>query len=173
MTKLERYAAFLRGVMPTNCRMSELRKAFESAGFEDVKTVLGSGNVVFSAKAATTSALEKRAEAAMAQQLGRTFFTIVRPVDALRRLLASDPYADFRLEPGSKRVVTFVRGRVKPRLKLPAERDGARMLAAKGGEAFTAYVKSPRGPAFMGLIEEALGKDVTTRTWETVEKVAR
>jgi uncharacterized protein (DUF1697 family) len=34
-----RYAAFLRGVMPTNCKMPELKRAFEDAGFKDVKTV--------------------------------------------------------------------------------------------------------------------------------------
>ena len=43
---MKRYAVFLRGVMPTNCRMPELKKAFEAAGFEDVKTLLGSGNVL-------------------------------------------------------------------------------------------------------------------------------
>jgi uncharacterized protein (DUF1697 family) len=48
---MRRYAAFLRGVMPTNAKMSDLVKAFEAAGFEDVKTVLSSGNVVFSAPA--------------------------------------------------------------------------------------------------------------------------
>ena len=43
---MARYAAFLRGVMPTNCKMPQLKAAFEAAGFTDVKTLLGSGNVV-------------------------------------------------------------------------------------------------------------------------------
>src|SRR3989475_9845092 len=47
---MPRYAAFLRGVMPVNAKMSDLKKAFEAAGFTDVKTILGSGNVVFSAR---------------------------------------------------------------------------------------------------------------------------
>ena len=33
-----------------NAKMPELKKAFEAAGFADVKTVLSSGNVVFSAR---------------------------------------------------------------------------------------------------------------------------
>ena len=36
-----------------------------------------------------------------------------------------------------------------------------------------AYVPSPRGAAFMTLIEKAFGKDVTTRTWGTVARCAR
>ena len=47
-----RYAAFLRGVMPTNCAMPALRDAFAAAGYTDVRTVLGSGNVVFTAAGA-------------------------------------------------------------------------------------------------------------------------
>ena len=35
-----RYAAFLRGVMPTNCKMPELKRCFEAAGFTEVKTVV-------------------------------------------------------------------------------------------------------------------------------------
>jgi uncharacterized protein (DUF1697 family) len=34
------------------------------------------------------------------------------------------------------------------------------------------YVPGDRGPVFMTLIEDAFGKDVTTRTWETVRKCA-
>ncbi|MGQ0720439.1 MAG: DUF1697 domain-containing protein [Candidatus Eiseniibacteriota bacterium] len=170
---MKRYAAFLRGVMPTNAKMADLRRAFELAGFEDVKTVLGSGNVVFSAPAASEAALERKCEAAMQQHLGRTFFTIVRPVDALRAIIASDPYKSFRLKPGSKRIVTFLRGKPKRGLKLPVEEDGARILRVAGREAFSVYLPTPRGPVFMKLIERTLGEEVTTRTLETVAKVAR
>jgi len=168
-----RYVAFLRGVMPMNAKMPDLKRAFEAAGFQDVKTVLSSGNVVFSAPSTATSALERKAEAAMTKHLGRSFMTQVRSVDALRALLASDPYAAFRLKPGSKRVVTFLRAKPKAKLALPVEREGARILAIRGTEAFSVYVRGPRTPVFMVLIEKTFGKDVTTRTWETVEKVAK
>jgi len=95
--------------MPTNAKMPELKKAFESAGFTDVKTVLSSGNVVFSARDASETSLQRKAEAAMMQRFGDAFLTIMRPLDALRELLASDPYRAFRLEPAAKRIVTFLR----------------------------------------------------------------
>jgi uncharacterized protein (DUF1697 family) len=109
----------------------------------------------------------------MTEHLGRAFLTIVRPVDALRKMLASDPYAAFPLKPGSKRVVTFLRGEASARLHLPIELHGSRILCRKGSEVFSVYVPSPRGAVFMSLIEKTLGKDVTTRTWETVMRVAR
>jgi uncharacterized protein (DUF1697 family) len=170
---MRRYAAFLRGVSPMNAKMPELKKAFEAAGFADVKTVLSSGNVVFSAPKASEASLQRKAEAAMEKRLGHRFLTIVRPVDALREMLADDPYEAFRLAAGSKRIVTFLRDKPKSKLTLPIEMDGARILAMSGQQIFSAYVPSPKGPVFMTLIEKTFGKDVTTRTWETVAKVAR
>jgi len=169
---MPRYVAFLRGVMPTNARMPGLIRSFETAGFTDVKTVLSSGNVIFDARAASESALERRAETAMAEQLGRTFYTIVRPVSALRELLDSDPYAGFRLPTNAKRVVTFLRTPHTTKLSLPLEIDGARILAVNALEIFTAYVPTARGAAFMTLIEKTFGTNVTTRTWDTVRKCA-
>jgi uncharacterized protein (DUF1697 family) len=173
MADTKRYAAFLRGVSPMNAKMPELKKAFEAARFTDVKTVLGSGNVVFSAPASTEAALERKAEAAMKKRLGTAFLTIVRRLEALQEMLESDPYRGFRLEPGAKRVVTFLRGKPKATLRLPVELDGARILRIKDGEVFTAYVPTPRGAVFMALIEKTFGKEVTTRTWDTIRKVAK
>ena len=167
---MKRYAALLRGVSPMNCRMPALARAFEAAGFTGVKTVISSGNVVFSGSG-TERSLQKKAEAAMQEHLGRSFFTIVRPVTALQALLDADPYAAFRLAPGSKRVVTFLSTVPDPVPKLPIEGDGARVLLLRERELLSAYVPGPKAGAFMGVIERAFGKDVTTRTWETVMKI--
>jgi len=58
------------------------------------------------------------------------------------------------------------------RLSLPIELDGARILCLKGGDAFSAYVPSPRGAVFMTLIQKTFGDEVATRTWDTVRRVA-
>jgi uncharacterized protein (DUF1697 family) len=170
---MPRYAAFLRGVMPMNCKMADLKQAFEAAGFTDVKTVLSSGNVVFSARTAVEAGLQRKAEAAMLDHLGQAFLTIVRPIETLRQLLATDPYKKFGVSPKAKRIVTFLRDTPTVRLVLPIEADGARMLTMKGRELFSAYLPTPKGPVFMALIEKAFGKEVTTRTWDTIAKVVR
>jgi uncharacterized protein (DUF1697 family) len=171
---MQRYVAFLRGVSPLNAKMPELKRAFEKAGFQDVKTVLGSGNVVFSvARASTEAGLAARAEKAMQAHLARPFPATVRSVDFLLKLLAKDPFADYELAPGSKRVITFLRGASTMRVTLPVELDGAVILVKKGSEVFTAYERRPGDPVFMRLIEKTFGKDVTTRTWETVIKVTK
>jgi len=170
---MPRYVAFLRGVSPLNAKMPELKSCFEEAGFTSVKTVLSSGNVVFDARGSKEATLERRAEAAMDAALGRSFYTIVRPIEMLQRVLKADPYAAFELPQGAKRVVTFLREPHSLSIKIPIERDGARILCADDREAFTAYVPSASGPIFMALIEKTFGAGVTTRTWETVGKCAR
>lgn len=171
--KLQRYAAFLRGVSPMNAKMPELKRSFEAAGFTDVKTVLGSGNVVFSAPAASEASLAARAEAAMEAELGRHFSTIVRTVAALRAMLAADPFSRFRLSRDAKRVVTFMKQTPQAKFETPVAFESARILCVVGSEAFSAYVPGPRGPVFMTLIEKTFGKDITTRTWDTVKKVSK
>lgn len=169
---MPRYVAFLRGVSPMNAKMPELKRCFEAAGFTEVKTVLSSGNVVFDARSAAEKTLERKAEAAMEKELGRTFLTIVRPVKALRELLDADPYGRFRLPTNAKRIVTFLREPAEPKLKLPLAVDGARILALDGREILSAYVPNPGTPTFMALIERTFGKNVTTRTLDTVRKCA-
>jgi hypothetical protein len=50
---------------------------------------------------------------------------------------------------------------------------GARILAIRGREIFSAYRPTPKGPVFMNLIEKTFGTEQTTRTWDTIKKVAR
>jgi uncharacterized protein (DUF1697 family) len=170
---MPRYAAFLRGVSPLNAKMPALKRAFEAAGFTEVKTILSSGNVVFDARRTSESALQRKAETAMREELGQAFLTIVRPVEMLREMLASDPYRAFRIDPQAKRIVTFLRDEPTVKTALPMELHGARLLALRGRELLSAYVPSPKGAVFMTLIERTFGKELTTRTWDTVGKVAR
>ena len=165
---MPRYVAFLRAVSPMNARMPELKRAFERAGFTEVRTLLSSGNVVFNARAASSASLERKAEAAMKKTLGRAFGTFVRSQQELARLIERNPFDAHRLPKEAKRVVSFLRKRAQ--VKLPDEVHGARILSVKGAEVLTAYVPSKRGPVFMALIDKTFGKEVTTRTWDTVRK---
>jgi len=170
---MKRYVAFLRGVSPMNCKMPELKRAYERAGFKEVETLLASGNVVFSAKPAAVSTIERACEAAAEKYLKRSFDTIVRPVDDLRAMLEADPYTAFELKPRSKRVVTFLRKKPKVAPELPIEMHDARILLVQGNAVFSAYSPGPKGPVFMALIEKTFGKELTTRTWDTVQKCAK
>jgi len=169
---MPRYVAFLRGVSPMNAKMPELKRAFESAGFTNVKTVLSSGNVVFDSRSKPDASIARQAEAAMSQELDRSFLTIVRPVSALTELIGADPFGVFGLSENAKRIVIFLREPLNKKLTLPIEAEGASILAVLGREALAAYIPREADPAFMRVIEKAFGKDITTRTLDTVKKCA-
>jgi uncharacterized protein (DUF1697 family) len=155
-----------------NANMAALKRCFETAGFSKVRTLLSSGNVVFNARSSSPAALERRAEKAMHSELGRRFDTFVRSVEYLQAFVESDPFAEFTLEPAAKRVVTFLRSPPQLDLRLPIERDGASILEVSGSEILAAYVPGSKGPVFMSLLERTFGKNITTRTLDTVRKCA-
>jgi uncharacterized protein (DUF1697 family) len=170
---MPRYAAFLRGVLPTNAKMADIAACFESAGFTEVKTVLSSGNVVFSAGRGSEASLAGAIEKAMTKRLGRSFLTVVRSVEDLQALLDRDPFADLKPPAAAKRVVTFLRENPKAAASLPVERAGAKIWCVQGREAFTSYTPTPLGPVFMEMIKRTFGDAQTTRTWETIAKVVK
>ena len=170
---MPKYAALLRGVMPTNCKMADLRKALESAGFTDVKTVISSGNAVFSSRKAPEATIARKCEAAMQKVMGRSFMTFVRSIDHLQSLLDRDYFATQTLPANAKRNVTFIADPPKTKPRLPVDLRGARICGLEGDVAYTYYIPGLADPSFMTSIEKTFGKGVTTRTWETVGRIVK
>ncbi|HEX4386550.1 MAG TPA: DUF1697 domain-containing protein [Myxococcales bacterium] len=169
---LKRYAGFLRGVSPINLKMAHLKKYLEDDGLTHVHTLLASGNVLFSARPAKEETLQRKLEDALERGVHRHFLTFIRPVETLREMIERDPYRTLKVPAAAKRIVTFLQEPPATRLKLPIEKDGARILAIQGREVFSAYVDMKKGPVFMALLEKTFGKQITTRTWDTVRKAA-
>jgi len=167
---VQTFIVLLRGVSPQTLQMAKLSACLRKAGFDDVKTVLSSGNAVFSGSEKSVPALEGRIERLLKDATGRDFHTIIRTKTEIEALLNADPFRRHEIAEGAKRVVSFS----KQALKLPkgfeAKRGEARILEVKDREAFTSYVPGTEGPVFMELIADAFGREVTTRTWDTLLK---
>jgi uncharacterized protein (DUF1697 family) len=120
--------------------------------------------VAFATRAGAVSALERRLAQEIEKGIGRAFGLTLRSVDQLRRLVDDDPFDEFPVAAGARRVVSFLsEGREAP-VTLPIDADGVRIH----GRTF----RTRGGPVFMTLLEKAFGKSITTRTWETVRKCA-
>lgn len=88
-----RQVALLRGInVGRNNRvgMGPLRSMMEKAGFEDVKTHLQSGNVVYTTDKSAAAAA-KEIEKGMAAELGVAVPVLVRTRDELAAVVAADP----------------------------------------------------------------------------------
>lgn len=151
-----RYVALLRGIMPQNPNMhgEKLRLVFQELGFQNVQTVIGSGNVVFDSPSKSASSLEKKIEKAFPMKLGFTSTTIIRSHDELRALAKKDPFKGIADEKPNYLVVTFFKDRAKELCSV--------IDLGKGN-----------GSGFMADIEKKHGKLVTTRTWKTVHRILK
>ncbi len=102
-----RYVALLRavnvggtGTLP----MSELKAMCETAGFENVRTYIASGNVLFDSKLSEKS-VGKVLQQRLVDYAGKPVGVLVRTADEMARVLADNPFPD---EPGNRVVAIFL-----------------------------------------------------------------
>lgn len=172
-----RYVALLRGIGPINPNMKNehLRRVAEGEGLTGVSTVVSSGNVVFDSRQ-RPPALESRLEAAWPRELGFTSTTIVRSQDDIEALFALKPFGDREHGRRSSLLVTFAKHPFDSD-EMHALRSGdpaEYVVATTDREIFTVTdTTRVKTPDVMSQLNKALGKQITSRTWLTVERILR
>lgn len=177
---MKRYAALLRGIAPSNPNMSneKLRGVFDGLGFEQVASVLASGNIVFRSAETDVSDLEDRIQLALNAEFGIPGGTIIRSHEELRALLDTDPFPGLTHGRGTYLVATFLKDGAKAPTKLPDQPDPRTRIVGydKACRAFLAVIDNSepgKTPDFMSWLEKTYGKNITTRTWLTVQRVVK
>lgn len=91
---MARYIALLRGVNVGGIaiKSADLREVFEDLGFDDVRTVLASGNVAFSSDDPDAAKLKVRIERALADRFGYEAWIVLITRDELERAIAGFPF---------------------------------------------------------------------------------
>lgn len=174
--RMSGYAALLRGVNsgrnPT-VKMEVLRKVFQDLGFENVKSILASGNILFEAASADEKALEQRIEAVLPEAIGFQSAAVVRTTADIRRLVESNPFKDVTITPQTRPYVTFVKEGPKTDLELPVTGKGYTILGIVAGVVCSVVdLSTAKTPDLMQVLDRKLGPNVTTRSWNTVEKIS-
>jgi uncharacterized protein (DUF1697 family) len=104
-----RYVALLRGVnnagMARRVAMADLRALFESLGFRDVRTVLNSGNVVFSVATKGRGDVLARIEKALASRLQLTAPVTVLSAYEVAAVVRNNPLSRVATNPSHLLVV--------------------------------------------------------------------
>lgn len=91
---MNRYIAFLRGVNVSGknkVSMAELKSSFEKLGFEEIKTYLNSGNIVFSSDREDCESFPNQIEDMIRNQFGFDVPVFVIPKDELADILCNAP----------------------------------------------------------------------------------
>jgi uncharacterized protein (DUF1697 family) len=173
-TCMPKYAALLRGIAPTNPNMrnEKLRSLFEELGFSSVKTVISSGNVLFESSEADEAKIEALIEDALPKKLGFTSTTIVRSLDDLKKLAGAKPFSGYEHGLKTSLNVTFLKHAQKNQEIL--EGRGFIVISTSRREICSVIdMTAAKTPNFMAKAEKAFGKQITTRTWKTVERIIK
>lgn len=171
-----RWAALLRGINlgKRQLKSAELRAVIEGMGFTDVKTLLASGNVVFTAPDTNPKALEAQIHDALATATGLKSEIFVRTPEDMAQVVAANPFPDAATDRPSFLVVTFHRKPVDTAAvdALMATHDGPERARAISREL---YIDFPEGQG-RSILHAPLGKATrdpvtTARNWNTVLKI--
>jgi uncharacterized protein (DUF1697 family) len=171
------YVALLRGINVGGHKavsMSAFRDFMTELGFSDVKTLLQSGNVIFSGPKLTTDGLEKKIETASRKQLAIDADVMIRTGEEWLAAVDANPFADMAKTDPSHLVMLCLKSKpAKASIeKLCAVIKGREEMETVGREL---YVKYPDGIGTSKLtntvIEKCLATRGTARNWNTVLKI--
>lgn len=173
-----RWVAFLRGINVGGhkpVRMDDLRTAFEEMGFQDIKTILASGNVLFESPDEANAALRTKIEETLKRTAGYEIGVLLRTTEELLHLVDLRPFVGVEVTPQTRLYVTFLpegahRGAEVP-YHLPVK-DFQITRLTEGEVCSVVTLSAERGTVdLMGVLEKEFGRNVTTRSWNTISKI--
>ena len=154
--------------------MAELRNLLTELGFEQARSVLQSGNLVFKSKEQTGIDLEGLLEKEAAQRLDLHTDFFVRTQEAWKQIIANNPFPDEAQHNPAHLVVMFLKR--APSLQeveaLQAAIIGPELVAVQGRQAYIVYPAGiGRSRLTNAIVEKKLGTRGTSRNWNTVLKL--
>ena len=174
---MTKYIAFLRGINSggnQTVRMEVLRKSFENLGFQNVKTILASGNVIFETDTPDEKALEDEIEVVLPGVIGFGSMVIIRSIENIQHLAASHPFVGFTSNPNNKFYVTFLQGTPETKLTFPATGKGYTIVGIFDGAICSVVdISRAKTPDLMQVLDKEFGKGNTTRSWNTLERILK
>lgn len=170
-----KHVALLRGVNVGRAKrvaMADLRALVEDLGYRDVRTLLNSGNVVFTVPGVSRGDPAARIEKAITTRLGLSSKVTVLTAKELAAVVTDNPLRQVADNP-SRLFVCFLSNPADQKALKPLVRqDWAPEIMAIGPR--VVYLWCPEGMLASRLPEavgRALGDAVTTRNWATVMKL--
>lgn len=173
-----RHIALIRAVnvggVPMN--MEKLRALAGELGLDDARTIVTSGNLVFSADRRKPAALEAALEKGVAEQFDIRTDVIVRTAKEWQALVADNPFAkEAEADPGYLIVMPM---KVEPAAgsedKLRAAIKGEERIAVVGRTLFIVYPSGiARSKLTINVIDRNLGTRGTGRNWNTVLRIEK
>ncbi len=169
------FVALIRGINVGKAKrvaMADLRAMVEGLGCGDVRTILNSGNVVFTDRRSAPQEIASAIEGGIERVFGFSARVTVLAAGELAQIVVENPLVEIATNP-SRLLVTVPTEASDLKMLAPLqERDWSPDELALGKRA--AYLWCPNGVLASPLnepIARLLGEAVTTRNWSTISKL--
>ncbi len=172
---VDRRVALLRGVNVGTAKrvaMADLRAVVESLGYRDVRTLLDSGNVVFTVTRKNAGRVGARIEEALAEQLGVTTRVMVLRGDEVAQVLRENPLRSVADNPSRLLLLVLHDEATRPRLAPLLEQRWSPEALALGER--VAYLWCANGildSRLWAAVERVVGDAGTARNLATLTKL--
>lgn len=170
------YVALLRGINVGGrnpISMPDLAECFRAAGYEDVRTHLQSGNVLFASGSRSGVELEDALERMLQQQFGVPIPTVVRSRDELHATVASAPADHGSTHRRSD--VFFLKHPLTAATvmaQMPELREGVDSIApGPGALYFSRSAAQARKTRITRLMSMPVFQQMTVRSWRTTTRL--
>ena len=176
---MEKYVAFLRGINVGGHHkvpMADLRKELGQLGFENIITILNSGNIIFEAKADALGKLEKTISNHLEHYFGFPIPTILRKAETIHKIFSLDPFKGVEVTKDIRLYISLLKKDAELDLDLPwTSPDGSfKIIDKQDGSVLSILdVSVTKTPKAMGVLEKTYGKDITTRNWNTIVRIMK
>ena len=168
------HIALLRGINVGKAKriaMADLRELVEKLGYRDVKTILNSGNIVYSA-GGTAEQSARRIEKALLAEVGIASRVTGITADDLDEIMSANPFPA-AVETPSRFLIAVARDeQALAKLAALARLDWGSERLVLGKRA--AYMWSPDGileGKMIDAVGKAAGDSITSRNWATCGKI--
>ena len=169
------HVAFLRGVGgPRPAAGAELKACLGAAGYDRVRPVMATGNVIFGLGRKRKAPEEGAISALLEAHFGYPLPAILRTGAEVAAMVEADPF-DGASAPTFTRFVALLAADAPEASAFPEPgRDAGYRLVGRGERELLFLIDRDvvKTPDVMAKLERAFRKRVTTRNWNTMEKVA-
>ena len=171
-----KYVAFLRGINvggKNKIKMETLREVCAALGFENVKTYINSGNVIFETPKTDDKNLAAQLESAIDKEFDLKIKVIVRSMSEIEEIIKNNPF-EGQFENDKDLHVFFLDEQMPDEKRdiLLSNNNEKEMFAARNREIFylshVSFSDSLMGKDFIG---KKLKVSATARNWRTVNKI--
>lgn len=170
-----KYAAFLRGINvggKTIIKMERLREVFSSLGFENVKTYIQSGNVIFETRKTDDKKLAAKIETAVEKEFFKTP-VMIRSIDEIRDAVENNPFAEEAFEEKFFHLI-FLSDKLSDEKAemLLANNNEKEQFAVRNREIYC-LLRDGFSDSLLGkkYIDNKLKTPATARNWRTMKKI--